>query len=221
DEFFELADEAIAVAPDRFRPFIERTTELQRAFFDVLERNDFDFDAAANDPDGDALASFDTLDEEFPGVEAELDAYCGFGDEAAAGDALVGELPLDGDDVDGTAVCGYLELLALGGFIGASDAVPQASTASCSIVGEFASVNLVISQNAAAANYDNSVELLGVETELPDLGTKGFASGPSVVVLADDTLVSLQIVGRRDAEEITQEDRIAPMETILAALATA
>lgn len=221
DEFFVLADEAITVAPDRFRPFLERTTELQEAFYELLERNDFDFDAAATDPDGEALASFDTLDEDFPGVEAELDVYCGFGVEATADGSLVGDLPLDGDDVDGAAVCGYLELLDLDALVGVSVDGPQASNASCSIMGESASVNLVISQNSAAANYDNSAELLGVETELPDLGTKGFASGPSVVVLADGTLVSLQIVARRDAEAIATEDRIAAMETILEALASA
>ncbi len=77
DGFLILADEAIALAPDRFRPFLERNSELQRAFYDVLDRNGFDFEAASTDSDGAALTAFETLDEDFPGVEAELDAYCG------------------------------------------------------------------------------------------------------------------------------------------------
>lgn len=77
-----------------------------------------------------------------------------------------------------------------------------------------------VSSNAPAANYENSQRLFGVDAEIEGLGDAAFASGATLVVLADNTLVSLGVVRWRELGigGATQPELEVAMREALAAL---
>lgn len=80
-------------------------------------------------------------------------------------------------------------------------------------------ITFTASSNAASANYENSQTLFGVDTEIEGLGDAAFISGPSVVVLTDDTLINLGVVrwSKLGAGGVTREDLEDAVRAVLAA----
>jgi hypothetical protein len=111
--------------------------------------------------------------------------------------------PVDGGDQgeDGD-VCAALEGIDLDAMLAEPAGQPTASGsdamgAVCLVdpLGDsHAGFRLVVTTQAAADNFDNQRELLGVDSEVEGLGERAFHTGPYLFVQQGDTLVFIQVL---------------------------
>ena len=208
DEAIDLIQQAIAVAPEQFVGFLESGIAYQQGSYDILNRYDFDIQAAENDPAWAELTA--------PGEDdfADLDAYCGT--DTDGDNADLSTLP------DGEVVCGYLELLDLDALvIGGPAEELRPTPGGCSVNGEAGGfVDLEIETVDASQTY-NFLSGLDVDEQIDGLGDKAFAANPALVVLDGDILVTMQFKRPPSRDPVSLDDRIDAMRVVLDAIAAA
>ncbi len=126
------------------------------------------------------------------------------------------------------ALCAVLDMVDLDGLLGEAAGTREVEVddfgGGCTVVAgdpeSRGTVVLRVTTNAAVRNYDNAQEQFGVDAEITGLGDSAFASGPMVVVLSGDRLISLQAVRWADLGigGVTQTEVETAMTEVLTAL---
>lgn len=117
-------------------------------------------------------------------------------DEDAGDDEEADDTPVESPEP--SAACPLLEGVDTAELLGEAAGDPEEGTETCIVEAASADsrggVSLVASTNSAAANYDNRVELFGIDSEPSGFGDRAFHSGPYLIVLDGETLLQLQVV---------------------------
>lgn len=137
---------------------------------------------------------------------------------------------LDGDGADAADeldVCGLLAEVDLepllgepaGPLEGESDALGHVCAIDPLDEESRATLRLVVSTSSGPENYATQREMLGVDAEVTGLGDEAFHSGPYLVVVRGDALITLQAISdASQAFRVADADLETAMASILAAL---